>query len=121
ASQGGHVPLRFIFLSALFATVTYSQIDRANLNGTVTDSSGAVVPLAKVEVISRDTGLKRLVETRSTGVYNIPGLPIGAYDLKFSREGFRSVEVLGVQLFVGETRTVDARLDVGVISAKLEV
>jgi hypothetical protein len=115
------VSLRFIFLSALFTTITYSQIDRANLNGTVTDSSGSVVPLTKVEATERDTGLKRLVETTGAGVYHIPGLPIGTYDLKFSREGFRSIEVLGIQLSVGQTRTVDARLDVGVISAKVEV
>src|SRR5437870_2926730 len=48
-------------------------------------------------------------------------LPIGTYDLKFSREGFRSVEVHGIQLSVGQTRTVDAQLDVGVISSKIEV
>jgi Carboxypeptidase regulatory-like domain len=78
---------RFAILVVSLTCILHGQVDRANLNGTVTDTSGAVVPLTKVEVVDRDTGLKRLAETRPTGVYNIPGLPIGTYDLKFSREG----------------------------------
>src|SRR5690242_16454459 len=112
---------RFALLAVSLIGILHGQVDRANLNGTVTDTSGAVVPLTKVEVLDRDTGLKREVETRPTGVYNITGLPIGTYDLNFSREGFRSVAVRGIQLSVGQTRTVDAQLEVGVISAKIEV
>src|SRR5437016_7673638 len=112
---------RVALLAVSLTCIFRGQVDRANLNGTVTDTSGAVVPLTKVEVVDRDTGLKRSVETRPTGVYNIPGLPIGTYNLKFSREGFRGVEVQGIQLSVGQTRTVDAQLEVGVISAKIEV
>ena len=64
--------------------VVYGQVDRANLNGTVTDSSRAVAADARVELVSRETGLKRVVETGPTGVYIIAGLPIGTYDLYFA-------------------------------------
>src|SRR4051812_19136733 len=103
---------RVAIIGLLVACFSQAQVDRANLSGTVTDSSGAVVPLANVEVTGRDTGLKRVVESRSTGAYTLTGLPIGAYDLRFSHQGFRTVEVLGVQLSVGETRTIDVRLEV---------
>ena len=112
---------RLIVLMPLLALLAQAQVDRANLNGTVTDASGAMVPLARVEATSRETGFKRTADTTPAGAYNIPGLPIGTYDLTFSREGFRTFEVRGIQLSVGQTRTVDARLEVGGISAKVEV
>ncbi|PYR79651.1 MAG: hypothetical protein DMF86_03140 [Acidobacteria bacterium] len=101
--------------------VVYGQIDRASLNGTVTDSSRAVLADARVDLVSRDTGLKRTVATGPTGVYSITGIPIGMYDLTISRTGFRTFEVKSVQLFVGETRTVDAELQVGAVSEELQV
>ncbi|PYQ21228.1 MAG: hypothetical protein DMF81_16045 [Acidobacteria bacterium] len=105
----------------LSSSVGYGQVDRANLNGTVTDSSGAVAAGARVELVSRETGLKRVVETGRTGVYSITGLPIGTYDLRISRAGFRTFEVNGIQLFVGQTRTVNAELQVGSVSEELQV
>jgi len=76
-------------LAACSGVVVYGQVDRANLDGTVTDSSRAVVANAHVEIRSRETGLKRAVETGPTGVYSITGLPIGTYDLTITRAGFR--------------------------------
>src|SRR2546422_142398 len=109
---------RLLAFAALYTCVAYGQVDRANLNGTVTDPSGAVVPKALVELVSTSTGLKREVLTGPAGVYNIIGLPIGTYDLKISHAGFRAVDLKGVQLFVGQTRTVDAQLEVGSISSQ---
>jgi hypothetical protein len=99
----------------------FAQIDRANLTGTVTDASGAVVPHASVLAASRDTGLSRQVDTGSAGTYSITGLPIGTYDLTFSRQGFRGFEITGIQLLVGQTRTVDAALEIGAVSSHVDV
>jgi hypothetical protein len=101
--------------------VVYGQVDRANLNGTVADSTRAVVPGARVEVVSRETGLTRSVETGPGGVYSIAGLPIGTYDLTISRDGFRNFEMKGIQLLVGQTRTVDAELQLRTFSEELQV
>ena len=73
----GLIPSRFSPLFVLSIGLVYGQVDRANLNGTVTDSSGALISDAKIELVSRDTGLKREVETGGTGAYDITGLPIG--------------------------------------------
>src|SRR5436190_11932801 len=99
----------------------YAQIDRADLNGTVMDSSRAVVADARVELVSRETGLKRVATTGQTGIYSITGIPIGTYDVTFSRTGFRTFEVKSVALLVGETRTIDAQLEVGALSEQLQV
>src|SRR5438874_1075361 len=101
--------------------VVYGQVDRANLNGTVADSTRAVVPGARVEVVSRETGLKRAVETGPGGVYSITGLPIGTYDLTISRDGFRDLEMKGIQLLVGETRPVDVELQLRTVSEEVQV
>src|SRR6266581_3788593 len=108
-------------LALCSGVVVYGQIDRANLNGTVTDSTRAVVPDARVEVVSRETGLKRMVGTGPGGVYSIAGLPIGTYDLTISRDGFRNFDVKGIQLLVGQTRTVDAELQLATVSEELQV
>jgi hypothetical protein len=109
-----------IFL-ALFAGLVYGQIDRASLNGTVTDASGLLVPQARVELVSPDTGLKREVQTGPAGNFSITDLPIGTYDLRVSHEGFRASEVKGIVLFVGQTRTIDAKLEVGTTTSQIEV
>ncbi|HZT38136.1 MAG TPA: TonB-dependent receptor [Bryobacteraceae bacterium] len=98
-----------------------AQVDRANLNGTVTDSSGALVPGAKVLAVSRETGLKRETVTGSSGAYSLPALPAGVYDLTISHAGFRAFSVQGIELFVGQTRTIDARLDIGPVNAEVNV
>jgi carboxypeptidase family protein len=53
----------------------------ASLNGTVTDASGAVIPRANVVVVAPVTGLHRETATGTNGSYNIPGLPIGTYNV----------------------------------------
>src|SRR5438105_7842187 len=106
---------------ALSTVVVYGQVDRAGLNGTVTDTTGALVTNAHVEVVSRETGLTRTAETGPAGVYSITELPIGTYDLKISKAGFRTSDVKGVQLFVGQTRTLNAQLQVGTVSQEVEV
>ena len=110
-----------VFGLLTLASALYSQVDRANLNGTVTDSSGALVPDAKIVLVSPETGLRREVETGSSGAYSITSLPVGTYDLTFSRKGFQTSTVSGIQLFVGQTRTVDAKLELGALSAHIDV
>ena len=120
----GLCSLNHILLLSLLCfpgSASRAQINRASLNGTVTDPSGASVPKARVEVISPDTGFTRHVITADTGVYSIPDLPVGTYDLTISREGFRTYVEKGIQLFVGQTRTENAQLQVGSATARVEV
>jgi hypothetical protein len=98
-----------------------AQVDNSSLNGTVTDSSGAVIPGAKVDAESSTTGLRRQTLTTSAGTYQIPFLPIGGYTVTFSKTGFRSAEFKDVDLAVGQPRTIDARLTVGAIADAVEV
>jgi carboxypeptidase family protein/TonB-dependent receptor-like protein len=98
-----------------------AQVDRASLNGTVTDVSGAMIPRAKVAVTSPDTGFRRQTLTGSDGSYNLPGLPIGSYNITVTAPGFEVLEAHGLKLAVGQAATYDARLSVGTVKSEVEV
>ncbi len=98
-----------------------AQINGANLNGILTDPSGARIPNAKVEVLEPDTGLKRETTTGNSGVYSISSLPAGTYDLTVAATGFETVVENGVLLNVGQTRTENLQLQVGPASTTVKV
>ncbi|MBZ5575104.1 MAG: TonB-dependent receptor [Acidobacteriia bacterium] len=87
--------------------------DRAAINGAVTDPAGALVPGAAAELRSDATGFHRTALTNEKGLYEITGLPVGAYSITISKTGFRPTAVSGIDLQFGETRTLDTRLEVG--------
>src|SRR5262245_47821459 len=94
-----------ILLCFVTALPLWAQSDHAALNGTIMDSSGAIVPAVKVEALSLETGLRRQTVSSETGTYVLPGLPIGGYKITFTKEGFRPISIDRVLLSVGETRT----------------
>ena len=94
---------------ALFSS---AQIDRAGLSGTVTDSSGRVLPETRVTAVQILTGLERKTVSSSTGTFDIPELPVGNYTITFEREGFKTLTFVDVEEVVGRTRTLNASLQV---------
>lgn len=105
----------------LFALPALGQVNLATINGTVTDTSGAVVGGARVEAVSVETGLRREVPTSSTGTYNISALPVGHYTVQVSSKGFKTTTFPNVELFVGQNRTLDARLQLGAVDQTVTV
>jgi hypothetical protein len=98
-----------------------AQLDQASLSGTITDPSTAVIPGAKVEAVSMDTGFRRQTTTTASGTYQIPSLAVGKYIITISSQGFRSAEFRDVELTVGQPRTIDAQLSVGSLSDAVEI
>jgi len=121
-------PLSLIFalpILALFVVagsgLAFAQVDRAVLEGTVTDPSGRVIVGANVKVVANDTGLAAQQPANSAGYYRFPGLAVGSYTVTVSSDGFRTKAVKDVVLLVGQTHTLDVRLAVGTINEKVEV
>jgi len=111
-----------LLLSQLFlATAVLSQIDRASLEGTITDASGAVVSGATVRIVAVDTGLTQERTTNGNGYYRFPGIAKGEYTVSAGAAGFKTKITEEVNVTVGETRTLDIRLEVGQLSDKVEV
>jgi Carboxypeptidase regulatory-like domain/TonB-dependent Receptor Plug Domain len=85
----------------------------AAVNGTVYDMSGAVVPDAKVVLHSKATNLNRTTATNGSGVYVLPDVQPGDYDLRINKDGFRTVVQPNVTLVVNQTKTLDVTLVTG--------
>ena len=107
----------------LFATMptAWAQVDRAELEGSVTDPTGRLVVGAGVKVLAVDTGLSEEQPTSSKGYYRFPGLAVGRYSVTVSATGFKTKVVEDVILLVGQTHTLDVELAVGAIDEKIEV
>jgi hypothetical protein len=93
----------------------------ANVQGTVEDSTGAVVPHASVAINNEATQVRRTTVSDGSGVYAFPGVPIGTYDLVVSAAGFKTYEQKGIVLEVGSSIAINPALAVGAASQSVEV
>src|SRR5450755_4701552 len=99
----------------------FGQVDRAVLEGTVSDPSGGVIVGAGVKVVAVETGLSEQQQANSRGYYRFPGLGVGAYTVTVANSGFKTKVVEDVIVRVGQTRTLDVQLAVGGINEQIEV
>jgi hypothetical protein len=110
-----------LILMLFVAATALAQVDRAELEGTVKDQSGALIGAATVHLTAVDTGLTFDRTGNANGYYRAPGLAAGQYTVTFSHAGFKTKTLEQVVLRAGETRTLDVTLQVGAISEKMEV
>ena len=111
-----------VFLAVLiFDVVSVAQVDRAVLEGAVTDPAGAIIVGADVKVQAGDTGVAQEQRTNSSGYYRFPGLAVGRYTVTVANAGFKTRVIEEVTLLVGQTRTLNTRLEVGTIAERIDV
>ena len=79
----------------------------------MTDPSGAVIAGAKVTVKNEDTGLTRVRDHDSEGIYSFAELPVGTYRVEVESAGFKSAARSRITLNVADTRAVDVQLETG--------
>lgn len=121
------IPLKTLCLVLLFllfvvtAPGARAQVDRAVLEGTITDPTGGVIVGAHVKAQANDTGLITEAPANSKGYYRFSGLAVGPYTVTVSNGGFKTKLVKDVVLLVGETHTLDVQLTVGAINEQVEV
>lgn len=97
----------------LLAGVTmFAQVDRGGLAGTVTDGAGRLVASARIVAVQSATQLRRETMTNADGAYAIPELPVGSYTVTVEHAGFKTLTFVGVEEVIGQTRTLDASLQV---------
>ena len=106
----------------LFASVLgQAQGTTGTISGAVTDSSGAVLPGAKITITNEDTGITRMATADSVGRYTAQSLPVGNYKVSVSQEGFQTEVRSGIVLTIGRQALVDFQLQVGSVSQTVEV
>ena len=113
--------LPLFLLAALIAAPAWAQTQLGTLFGTVTDSSGAVVPQAEVTVENASTGLKRKERTDTKGEFQLAGLPTGRYTLRVEKEGFRTEVREGIALSPDAAIGINLSLVVGKLSVHVKV
>ncbi|MGC2164011.1 MAG: carboxypeptidase-like regulatory domain-containing protein [Silvibacterium sp.] len=118
-----------LFVTVVFAAVflmpsqaAQAQNVYAAIHGTVTDSSGAVVPNASVAVVNTSTNITTTATTDSQGYYTLPQLQVGGpYSVTIAATGFRRFTQSGLTLNVNDNRDVDAKLEIGSGSTTVQV
>ncbi|MCZ2152207.1 MAG: TonB-dependent receptor [Bryobacterales bacterium] len=112
--------VRLAWIASL-STLAFGQVDRGTIAGTVSDSSGAVVPSVTVRIVREGTNATFSTTTGTTGAYSFFSLPVGSYDLSAESAGFRRAEVKGIKVEVNQQAKVDVALQVGEVTQTVEV
>src|SRR5579863_2725702 len=120
-SPRGRVIAMYAALIVGSISMCFAQMDRASLSGNVTDSSGAVVPGAKVTVANPETKAVFTATSNGSGVYNFIGLPIGTYVVTAEKEGFSKTVQTNVVLTANSDVRVDVSLTPGAVNQQVEV
>src|SRR5215471_20482644 len=93
----------------------------AQINGTIKDQTGAVLPGVEVVVTQTDTNINRTTVTDETGSFALPNLATGPYKLEASLPGFRGYVQTGIVLQVNTNPVINVVLQVGQVSEAVEV
>jgi hypothetical protein len=108
-----------LVLSAAFGAS--GQATSGRISGTVTDSSGAVIPNAAVTVTNSATNLVRTTQTDDSGFYTVTNLPVGTYSVQVERTGFKKANQTDNALAADTRLTINVALEAGAVSETVEV
>ena len=119
--------IRFLFnllvfaMFSLSATLAFGQAVSGDITGSVTDQTGAAVPVAVVTGTNEATGVKTTASVTPEGTYRLPNLPVGSYTISTSASGFSSSTVRGVVVTLSSVVTANVTLELGSKSTTVEV
>jgi hypothetical protein len=105
----------------LFSSVALAQVTSATLNGIVSDTGGAAIPGAQVQIQNVGTNLRQATETNDSGLYSVSQLPSGQYRITVQKAGFRKSVQTGITLTIGQVATLNITLSVGDVKETVTV
>src|SRR5713101_2463363 len=122
----GRSGLPIILVIVIFsgcANSAFSQVSAsvAQLDGTVRDEKGGVIPKASISLREMDTNRAYSGATNDSGFYVVPNLLPGRYELKVGYTGFANFTQTGILLSVGQTATVNVTLKVAALGEEVTV
>ncbi len=113
--------LLFVFIAAASVAFGQAQSNAADLQGTVKDSTGAVVPNATVTARNIATSVSRTATTNEEGLYRLINLPPGAYEVKVEAANFKRALLSNVNVTVGQRAELDVTLELGEITETVTI
>ncbi|HYR45197.1 MAG TPA: carboxypeptidase regulatory-like domain-containing protein, partial [Terriglobia bacterium] len=117
----GRFVTAIVALIALGTCLVFAQTSTATILGVVRDTSGALVPGVSITVKHTESGLTRTVVSGERGAYNVPLLPVGAYEITTTMPGFKQAVRSGINLVVGQEAVVNLTLEVGASAEQVTV
>ena len=112
--------MRLVISMVLVTGALLAQTGTGVIKGTVQDNTGAVIPASKVTLTNTETQTVRATSSTELGYYYLPSLPPGNYRLLIEAAGFKKWETV-VPLEVGQTASVDPKLEVGSVDTVVEM
>lgn len=113
---------RKILMVLLLATCLEAQLSTSSqLNGTVTDASGALVAGATVTALNTATQVKSTAQSNQDGTFVITGLPPGDYTVTITKQGFQSYQESQITLHPATPVAINAKLQVGDVTTQMSV
>src|SRR6059036_3106854 len=112
-----------VVLIALPTCLVFAQTSAATATilGVVKDTTGALIPGVSITVKHTETGLTRAAISGETGDYNVPLLPVGAYEIATTMPGFKQQVRSGINLIVGQQAVINLTLEVGAAAEQVTV
>src|SRR5258706_7928661 len=99
----------------------FAQSERGTISGTIRDTTGAVIPGAKIVVTNSATGVVINLTSSEVGEYTIPNLQVGSFSVLVEKEGFKAARLTGLQVDAATNVRADITLEVGQSTQAVEV
>ncbi|MBM3757403.1 MAG: hypothetical protein FJW38_25895 [Acidobacteria bacterium] len=113
--------IRLVMLTIVLSTAAWGQILYGSLVGNVKDSSGSVVPAAKVGLTNKQTAQVREAVSDENGAYSFPTLQPGTYEVSVTKEGFKTQREQGINVVINNVSRADVTLQVGAVSESITI
>src|SRR5881296_300339 len=110
-----------VLLIAFEACLAFAQTATATIVGVVKDTSGALIPGVSITIKHTETGQTRTAISTDSGSYNVPLLPVGAYEVSTMMPGFKQQVRSGINLVIGQQAVIDLTLEVGGTAEQITV
>ncbi len=111
----------FLLVLVLLSSLLFGQSNRGTITGTVSDTTGALIPGVQVVLTNTETGARFDTVATGTGNYALLQLPVGTYTLTVEQPGFSKYERTNIQVQVAVTTRVDVVLSLGATSESVTV
>ncbi len=98
-----------------------AQSDLASINGTVKDSSSALLPGVQIRVTNTGTNEVHTATTDIAGFYRASNLSIGKYSVTYWKNGFKTLDRRDITLLIGQVAEIDAQLEIGAAAETVNV